>query len=499
MKRQENKILLIEPPLHRLFKDTYSLDRYPLGLGYLAGTIKKETNWSVLVYNADFHARCDGFKYGFLTSVGFESYVKNLDDLSRPIWDEIRTTIKGYNPTVVGVSAVSPNFKAACHIARFAKEINRQIIVIVGGPHPSAVGADVMNCPDIDVAVKGEGEFTMIELLNAIEERKEFDGIQGIIFRKNGEIVETSSRAYLKDLDSLCFPHEYAPEVLKDYDKYPVTAFKYIYAGRGCPYNCLFCGSRTILGQRPRFRSPENVVKEIVGLQRKGVKVIHFANDVFATNKEYIHDLCEAMKIRCRGLRWSCEQHVKLIDEQSLALMKSAGCYMIMVGIESGSNEILRAMRKNITIEEAFIACESVKKSGIKLEIFFMVGFPMETEGTLNETLAAIRKIKPDRLVYSTFTPYPGTENFEFCKEKGVIDNHYDISLHHHQSPVNCFSANIPPDRFRTLVSKIEKMVDKTNWLKDIKKSYSYVTIKKIQELGFRRSLKKAARKLIGV
>lgn len=498
MQTNQHKILLIEPPFYKLFKYTYSLDRYPLSLGYLAGAIHKETNWSVTVYNADFCPESESVKVDYLTHAGFDNYLNNLKYLSGQVWEEIKSTIIKYEPAVVGISVKSQTFASAGIVAKLVKEINNQIIVIVGGPHPSMVGSDVFNCLDIDVAVKGEGENSIVELLNAIETRKKFDNIKGIIYRKDDQIVENATREFIKDLDSLCFPHEFAPEALKDYDQYPKIAFRNIFATRGCPYNCFFCGSREIWGRKVRFRSPNNVIKEIKGLQKMGVKFVHFDDDTFGVNKEYINDLCNALIRYCPGLKWSCELHVKLVDEQIVSLMKAAGCFLVQIGIESGNNKILEEMRKNITIEEAFCACEIIKKYGIELYVFFIVGFPQETDDTLNETIAAMKKIKCDVIIYSIFTPYPGTEAFELCKEKGLIGDDYDVSLYNHQSPANCFCVNITPERFRVLVSKIEKMVDRKCSLSRIKRVFSLNTFLRIQEWGVGKSLKRGMGVFLG-
>ncbi|MBU0478446.1 B12-binding domain-containing radical SAM protein [bacterium] len=496
MKENQHKILLIEPPFFRLFKDTYSLERYPFSLGYLAGTIKKETNWNVMAYNADFNFPSELIKVSYLASTGFDNYLNNLKDLSSPMWKEIKSTISEYNPTVVGISAKSQNFASACIVAKIAKEIDKQIIVITGGPHPSMVGSGVLNCPDIDVCVKGEGERTIIELIKAIDAQKGFDTIQGIVYRKDGQIVENAPREFIEDLDSLSFPHESATEALKDYDKYPITTFENVFATRGCPYNCFFCGSRKIWGRNVRFRSPDNVIREIKALQKKGLFSIHFDDDIFGINIQYLNDLCNALIKHCPGLKWSCELHVKLVDEQRISLMKEAGCTSIKIGIESGNNEILKKMRKGFTIEQAISACKIIKTYGIRLEAFFIVGFPQETENTLNDTLVTMKKIKCDILIYSIFTPYPGTEAFEFCKENGLINDYYDISLYNHQSPANCFCINITPERFRMLVSKVEKMVDRKNWLKRMERVFSLNTFWKIQKLGIGKSLQKGIRVL---
>jgi radical SAM superfamily enzyme YgiQ (UPF0313 family) len=243
-----------------------------------------------------------------------------------------------------------------------------------------------------------------------------------------------------------------------------------------------------------RFRSPNNIVREITALQNRGLRSVNFDDDIFGgANKQYIDDLCNALVSHRPRIAWSCELHVKLAEEETISLMKKAGCFEIYLGIESGNNEILKQIRKNITIEEALSAADIIKKHSILLNAFFMVGFPQETEDTLNDTVTAMKKIKCDQMIYSIFTPYPGTEAFEFCRKNKLIKDDFDLSLYNHQSPANCFCLNLSPERFRAFVSKIEKMVDKKNALYRTRQVFSFNTFWRIRELGIERSLRKAA------
>jgi radical SAM superfamily enzyme YgiQ (UPF0313 family) len=399
---------------------------------------------------------------------------------------------------VVGISAKSPNFASACRVAGLVKKVSRDILVVVGGPHVSMVGAEALGCGDIDVGVKGEGERTMVEVLEAVEGKRGFEGIQGIVYRRGGTVAANRPREFIQDVDELCFPHESAAETLIDYGRYPRTAFKNIFTIRGCAYNCFFCGSRKIWSQKVRMRSPESVVEEIRGLQEMGVRTVHFDDDTFGVTRKHIIDLCYALIQRCPGLRWSCEMHVKLVDEATIALMEAAGCQSILVGIESGNDQILQAMRKHITVAEAVRACEIIKKHDIILQSFFIVGFPQETEETLADTVRVMEEVNCDYLVYSIFTPYPGTEAFAYCQEQGLIGDDYDISRYNHQSPANSFSVRIPPERFRELVGEIEKMVDQRNYLRGIKRTLSLNTFRRIRELGLASSIQKGMRILTG-
>ena len=142
MNQSKNKILLIEPPFYRLFKDTYALTQYPLALGYLAGTVRKNTNWDVMAYHCDFLPQSEGMINSYFAGPGFRNYLENLKDPSAPIWREIKSTIAEYGPAVIGISTKSQNFASACNVARVAKQVNKQTVVIAGGPHPSMVGRD---------------------------------------------------------------------------------------------------------------------------------------------------------------------------------------------------------------------------------------------------------------------------------------------------------------------------------------------------------------------
>lgn len=494
----KRKILLIEPPFRRLYKESYSLDRYPLSLGYLAGAIGKGTDWEVQSFNGDFSPKCERLRVGYLTGEGFQNYLRNLQDLSSPVWQEFKAVVDRAAPAVVGISAKSQNFKSACLAAKLVKSLSQEIRVVLGGPHPSMIKSGVLECPDIDVAVKGEGEQTIVDLLRAFEAEKDLREIHGIVYREGKEILENPDREPLEDLDSLNFPHETAKEVLIHFDQYPLTAFRNIFASRGCPYNCFYCGSRNIWGRRVRFRSPEHVAREIKGLEEMGIASIHFDDDTFGINKDYICRLVRAIQTHCPGIKWSCEIHPRLVDEETIDLMKEGGCYLIQVGIESGNNGMLRAIRKNITIEEALWACEVIKKRGIEVQTFFIIGFPEETEETLRDTYQAIKKIRSDSLIYNIFTPYPGTEAFEFCRERGLVDEAFDVALYNHQSPVNCFCLNMDLATFRRHASRIERYIDRKNILNRVRRSFSRNLAWRLEEKGLRGALREAARISLG-
>ncbi|MHB9073515.1 MAG: B12-binding domain-containing radical SAM protein [Desulfobaccales bacterium] len=489
MMQSKDRILLIEPPFNRLHKNTYSLNRLPLSLAYLAGVIKKHTDWDVMVYNADFISPDEPIVLNYITGAGFQNYLENLGDPAKPIWQEIRKTIADFAPSLVGISSKSQNFLSATRVAQLVKSVNKDIVVVIGGPHPSLQKAEALKEECFDIGVFGEGEITILEVLQAQSGDKALSEIPGIAYREGGKVVINSGRELIQDIDTLPFPISTAPEVLKDYSKYPKEAFRYIFATRGCPYNCSFCGSRYIWTRKPRFRSVENILREIKELQKLGINWIHFDDDTFGIKRSFIKELANGMMRQCPDMSWSCEMHVKLVDPEIISLMKKAGCKDIQMGIESGNNAILKEIRKGITIEGAINAAQIIKRANISLELFFMVGFPQETEETLNDTFKAIKNIPCDNIIYSIFTPYPGTELFNYCKQEGIIPDDFDVSMCNHQSPINYFSPKIQRDKFYTIVRHMEREIDRLNSYKKLKRIFSYETYLKIKHKGIRKSL----------
>ena len=490
MIEKKQKILFIEPPFYRLYKFNAALNKVPLSLSYLAGVIiSRKPNWKVKIYNADFSPHDVPLDLKYMVGKGFDNYLKTLNEPKSPIWDEVRTIINEFQPSVVGITMKSQNFASACIVGMIAKSLNRNTIVVVGGPHPSIAKTEILKEPMIDIGVFGEGEETIVDILNSIEGSQPLSSINGIVYREENNGVENPARELISDLDSLPFPISVAQTSLIGYDKYPLQAFKYIFAIRGCPYNCSFCGARNIWSRSARFRSIENIVAEIQQIQQKGINYIHFDDDTFGINKVFIEKLCDAIKSKCPGLYWSSKMYVKNVDDETIALMKSAGCRSIQIGVESGNNEMLKLIRKNITIEEALSAAQIIKKHKIYLQTFFIVGFPQETEATLSDTISAITSFPADNVVYSIFTPYIRTELFDYCKREGIISNDFDPSRYNYQSPENYFCKNIAKDVFMDRIRELEKTLDKINSRRRLNMYLSFEGYLKLKERGIARSI----------
>jgi radical SAM superfamily enzyme YgiQ (UPF0313 family) len=488
-KKRKKVILLVNPPYYRLFKKTYTYNKYPLPLGYLATAIKSSTDWTPKVYNADFALLTEPRQLSYLKNQGFVDYRRNLENKNYPVWNEVRKIIQNFQPEIIGITCCSSTSKSAQAVANIAKSLNKDCTVIIGGPHPSLIRKEALADTNIDIVIKGEGEDTIVDLLNKIGNNETIENVKGIIYRANNEIKENPDREPIQNLDKLAFPAKWAEEILIDYEKYPASVCNAILTSRGCIGNCLFCGSHAVFSRKTRFRSPEDIVEEIQFLQKKGVTIFEILDDTFGINGDILRKLCRLLTEKCQGIKWKCETRVDLITEENLALMKKAGCTEIEIGIESGNNEVLKQIRKNITIEQAMATAKIIKKKGIVVCANFLIGLPMDTIQTINDTYKAMQKID-GKINFSIFTPYPGSEGFEYCKKANIMDCEGDPSLYNHQSPENCFTMNINKATFKAISEEMERYVEVRNSREELKQLISTASIYKLINFGTFRSLK---------
>ena len=474
--KNNRRVMLMEPPFYRLYHDQQSFVKYPLPLGYLSGAVCKNTNWSVQTYNSDFNPNEKKFspENEYMTGKGFQRYLSTLKDSSLPIWKEVKKAIQEFNPSVLGITLKTQNFTSSTIVAKLAKEINPDIKVIIGGAHATMNGDSVFKHKEIDISCIGEGEVTIVELLKAFENDTPLNAVNGIMFRDgNNKIIKTPPRAYIEDLDSLVHPFTYASKTLKDFDKYPKDAFGNVFASRGCPYACTFCESKAMWTRKVRYRSPQNIVEELKQLRDFGIHRVSFEDDTFGVSKKNIKAINNLMHKELPDMTYMCETVVQLAkDENVVKDMKHGGCTGVFVGIESGNNEILKKIKKTQTTDECILAIKNLKKHGLEATAFIMVGFPTETEETFKETMDFIPKLSPDNVIFSIFTPYPGSELYYECKKMGLIEGEFDVSLYNHASPLNCFTKNIPKERFYELRKKATKYVDNYNRRRKFKRAF---------------------------
>jgi radical SAM superfamily enzyme YgiQ (UPF0313 family) len=319
---------------------------------------------------------------------------------------KLKQELKAFGPDVVGTNSVTMNFKQAAGILSLVKQRFPEVVTLMGGPHVSFDAENTLSLfPGIDILVKGEGEATVAELLAVIHSPEKWHTVPGIVYKDDGQIVTTAPRPFIQDLDALPLPARHLlPMARYQALGYPVS----IITSRGCPNQCIFCLGRRMVGQKVRFRSAGHIADEIEQIISLGISVINIADDLFTASKKRVTALCNEILKRKLDITWSAFSRVNTVDTQTLKLMKSAGCHSVSFGIESGNPEMLKRVKKGITIAQARRAAMACQEAGIRGHASFMVGLPGETRDTMADSL----KLQKELAIESAFhflSPFPGT------------------------------------------------------------------------------------------
>jgi anaerobic magnesium-protoporphyrin IX monomethyl ester cyclase len=295
----------------------------------------------------------------------------------------------------------------------------------VGGPLPTLGPAGYLDV--FDVAVLGEGEASMAEIAEWHGKGIDLSGVDGIAYRHNGVVKFTSPRKHVEDLDSLPFP---ARDLFDNeaYKRHYMRRFGYsispLITSRGCPFSCDFC-SRPVFGQSFRARSASNVVDEVEEIVGLGYDRVWFADDCFTLNRERLMVVCDELVKRGVRVSWECLSRVDTMDREVAVKMRRAGCVRVFFGIESGTDEVLGLMQKQITVEQARKAVHNAKQAGLKVGAFFILGYPGENDETVLDTVRFASGLPLDYLSFTLPYPIPGTALFERVKGNGgfVVDD----------------------------------------------------------------------------
>ncbi len=333
--------------------------------------------------------------------------VRLLDYIvSRYTPEKFLAELDRFRPDVVGAGSVTLNFPGAAEIVCTAKRHHPGVITMMGGPHVSFDAENVLaGYPGVDLVVIGEGEETIGELTPRLGDRRRWREISGIAFREDGRIVKTAPRGFIEDLDRLPLPARHLLP-LSRYQAlgYPIS----IVTGRGCPYSCIFCVGRRMVGKKVRTRRAERVVDEIEDILSYGLTRINVADDLFVSDGGKVRAVCE--EIRRRGLKftWSAFARANTVDLETLRIMRETGCDSVSFGVETGNPEMLKRIRKGITLEMVRRAVDLCRQAGIVCHTSFMVGLPGETAETLRQTREFAAGLGA-LYGYHFLAPFPGT------------------------------------------------------------------------------------------
>lgn len=370
-------ILLANMPIQFNLKENLEP---PLGIVYIAGVLEKNGK---NVYLKDFE----------------------VEEFSEPILEKI---INKHNIDLVGISFRTASYGTAKQFANLVKKINRNLKIVIGGHHATAFPESTLVDMKCDIAVRGEGEYTFLDIVNALEKDKSFQDINGVSFKYNGRILHNPERKPIDNLDLLPFPARH----LLPIDKYTVMT---ILTSRGCPFSCIYC-DKGVSGKKVSLRSPENVYEEILDIDKRfGKKRLYIVDDFFFLNKQRVNRLLD-MIIDNENLRinWICQARVDGVNEELLKKAKKSGCSQIIYGVETGDKEELEYIKKQTTIEQAEEAIGLTKKAGITARTNFMLGFPISTHKSIENTIKFAKRISPDLVRFFSVSPLPNTELWDY-------------------------------------------------------------------------------------
>lgn len=420
------KVLLIFPPVTR--PEDFSADRVrvspflPLGLAYLGAAIERESGFEVQILDALIEGQLNGVEYGGnRIRYGFSD-------------DEIIARIEAYKPDLVGISCTFSAMEwDSINLCTLAKQVNPEIITVMGGPHAGANERRILERgSDCDYVIIGEGEVTFLELLRGIVAGKPNpEAINGIAFRNGADIVVNPKTRYIEELDTVAQP---ARHLLK-MDRYfefalPHSVFKnkpftQVVSSRGCPAKCTFCAINGHWGKIQRKRSAENVLAELESLVRDyGVREIHFEDDNLTADKRRAIKIFDGIIERKLDITWTCPSGmaVNALDQDILQKMKASGCYSVSLAIESGNQDVVtRIMRKPVDLKKVPPLVQTIRELDMEVRGFFILGYPGETKENMRETIDFARSLDLDWAHFFIFSPLPGTDIYETCIEKGYM------------------------------------------------------------------------------
>lgn len=411
----------------------------PLGLGYLATSLKKN-GFEVVIFDC---VKEKTNAYEFINIVKMEK------------------------PQIVGFTAFSSDLFEAKEYFEKIKEFDNKIITVLGGPHPSTMPSEIFIFYKdlIDYAFIGEAELSFPLLIKQLAKNKKIDStvlkkIPGLIW-ENKHHVKVNPATFVTNLDSLGFPSWdlIHPET---YPHAPLGGFArrfpvaYILTSRACPFQCTFCSAKAVHGLVFRRRSLSHVMKEVRYLiKERGIKEIHILDDNFTLNKDFVKEFCNKVIKEKLDFSWNCSNGIRLdmVDKETLTLMKKAGCYSVSVGVESGSSRILKHMKKNLTKQTIQKQIDLIRSINIEVTGLFILGYPAETKKDILETISFAKSLNLNKASFNSFIPLPGSEMWQFLKKRGKLKLSYLNKLSYYRTDSN-YMKNVSQKDFLMLQKK---------------------------------------------
>ncbi|MFC1901215.1 B12-binding domain-containing radical SAM protein [Chloroflexota bacterium] len=460
-------ILLIDPP-HGSLKNVPSDHGYNLGLTSLAAYIRRE-GIETAVVTGDLLMEPPSTSALAIFMREFKITVKDLakgqqqiedaiDNKNHDVWMRLTDIIKQTEPMAVGIAYFTPFRSIVERTVSLVKEIDSDIKIIAGSYHPSFCPEEVIQNPDIDFVVKGEGEIPLLALVKELKkDSPKLETVPGIYYKDaEGQIHSNPGIELIENLDELPFP---ARDLVLNCD-YDIYMTHHMTSTRGCPYSCAFCAEKKLWGGRIRRRSIDNLIEELKLLKDNyNINVVNFVDGTFTYDREYLQRFCNEVIDNNLNIEWGCTARYDNLDKEILRLMKRSGCYGLYLGLESGSNRMLKAMGKKETVEEITKASEIIYNSGITSITSILLGLPYEEKEDVEQTLRLLKNFKTDFLDVNTYTPLAGTAMYDAMSEEEKKS--IDWRKIAYKSFNNYFSDNLSRDEFQEYQAEAYRIADR--------------------------------------
>jgi radical SAM superfamily enzyme YgiQ (UPF0313 family) len=342
-------------------------------------------------------------------------------------WGRERVTedVRSYRPDVIVIDSSFPSLKNDLAVADVSKEVSGATTVLVGPP-AALFSERILRQSTIDVVVRLEYEQTLLHLVRALEKGDRLETVPGISYRSDGRVRHNADRDFSTDLNKIPFVTRVYRQHLNIRDYFlgsSLSPLVQIFTGRGCPYLCTFCSwPETLMGRKYRVRSVDNVLDELEWIQANlpAVREVFFEDDTFTVSSRRVAEFCAGYRQRGLSIPWACNTRATL-DAETMKKMKRAGCRLLIVGYESGDDQILRNIRKGITTADIRNFARAARRAGLLVHGDFIIGLPGETRETVALTARLIREVRPDILQVSVASPFPGTQFYHWARERGYL------------------------------------------------------------------------------
>ncbi len=465
-------------PLPKSSSITYSP---PLGLAYIAA-ILEENGHDVKILDRM------AIKYH-----NGEISLKEIDELTKK-------EIYEFQPSLIGIGAMTIQIYDAYHVVKLIRRfLKGNYIIGIGGVHPTAeTELTLRECPEIDFVCRGEGEFTMLEIVSG----KSLIEIDGLAIRKNREIQNNKNRKVFSNLDTIPMPARHLLN-MKFYTKRNDKIIPGLHlrattmvTSRGCPYNCKFCSSK-LMFPAVRFHSWNRVLEEIETVMKDyGIEAVDFVDSMFLSDRKRAERICSELinSGLNRRLKWACSIRVDAVDKKILDLMKEAGCIYVNYGFESGSQEMLDSMNKRTTVRTNYTAARMTNEAGILVNSAMIVGLPGETEEDILATMRFLRNTKIYCSSINLLLPLPGSPYYKEFRSSGILNYSEKLWKEIGVLPASIkdikFYSKMPRKKFLQLYQRLNSLVNYRNTINYLRRYWyknPFITLKSLIVLFIKR------------